>query len=155
MPLAERKIEVIATGPEVVERINAILAEKKIPKMQFYRACGITPGAYSQWKAGLTSPALKTLNKVASFLHVELTDLMFTPAKPTKQAKYQTRKRRAGVRYLSPATMRDRTASTVIQDAKDRYGIMFDTSKGATEEEILATIAFLRTLREQRSADED
>lgn len=154
MPLAERKTEVNALGPVVVENINAILVAKGIPKMRFYQACGITPGAYSQWKSGLTIPSFKSLDRIAEFLEVPVENLMGSRRNAVANVR-QNQKRRITHGYRPGVAVMDREINAVIQDAKDRYGIMFDASKGATEDEMLATIAFLRTLREQRSADED
>lgn len=153
-PMAKKPIAATATGPEIVENINAILEMKGIPKMRFYQACGITASAYSQWKSGTTAPTLKSLARIAQYLGVPLADLMGGKAN-LAEAVRQDRKRRANIGYTPPMALKDRRVNAVIQDAKDRYGIMFDASKGATEDEMLATIAFLRTLREQRSGDED
>ena len=151
---AESQSHAELSGPDIAKRINAILAEKGIPKAVFYRACGISSGAFSQWRTGTTTPTLKNLARIAQFLDVPLADLMGGKAS-LAEAVRQDRKRRANIGYTPPMALKDRRVNAVIQDAKDRYGIMFDASKGATEDEMLATIAFLRTLREQRSGDED
>jgi transcriptional regulator with XRE-family HTH domain len=53
-----------------IARYEAILKEKKIPKMQFYKDCGITDAAVSQWRKGKTNPAMSTINRIADYLNV-------------------------------------------------------------------------------------
>lgn len=58
------------------DKINHILKEKKIPKMQFYKDCGITSGAYSLWNQGKTNPTISNLYKIASYLQVPVSDIL-------------------------------------------------------------------------------
>lgn len=51
-----------------ISRYEAILKEKKIPKMQFYKDCGITDAAVSQWRKGKTNPAASTADRIAEYL---------------------------------------------------------------------------------------
>lgn len=53
-----------------ISRYEVILKERKIPKMQFYRDCGITDAAVSQWRKGKTKPAMTTISKIAEYLSV-------------------------------------------------------------------------------------
>ena len=52
----------------IAMRINALLAEKGIPKHKFYEDCGISSSAFSQWSTGRTVPKLKSLQKIADYL---------------------------------------------------------------------------------------
>lgn len=61
---------------DVVVRIDTLLAEKGIPKGEFYADCGITSSAYSQWRTGKTMPKISTLETVAEYLGVNVEYLL-------------------------------------------------------------------------------
>lgn len=61
---------------EVINRINALLKAKGIAKMQFFKDCGITGSAMSQWKSGLTQPRHATLTRIADYLGVTVSYLL-------------------------------------------------------------------------------
>ena len=52
----------------IVNRINALLAEKGISKQDFYKDCGITSASYSLWNTGKTTPRKKNLDTIATYL---------------------------------------------------------------------------------------
>lgn len=60
----------------IVARINALLAEKGIPKQQFYKDCNITSASYSLWNTGKTTPRLSKLQAIADYLNVTVEDLL-------------------------------------------------------------------------------
>lgn len=61
----------------VVNRINALLAEKGIQKRAFYKDCGITSASYSLWNTGKTTPRMKNLEVIADYLNTT-TDYLLT-----------------------------------------------------------------------------
>ncbi|MDE7243787.1 MAG: helix-turn-helix domain-containing protein [Oscillospiraceae bacterium] len=61
----------------VVNRINALLAEKGIRKQDFYQDCGITSASYSLWNTGKTTPRMKNLEVIAAYLGTT-TDYLLT-----------------------------------------------------------------------------
>lgn len=61
----------------IVNRINALLAEKGIQKRDFYRDCGITSASYSLWNTGKTTPRKKNLDIIARYLGTS-TDYLLT-----------------------------------------------------------------------------
>lgn len=61
----------------IVNRINALLAEKGIQKRDFYRDCGITSASYSLWNTGKTTPRKKNLDAIAAYLGTS-TDYLLT-----------------------------------------------------------------------------
>ena len=61
----------------VVNRINALLAEKGIQKKDFYKNCGITSASYSLWNTGKTTPRMKNLEVIADYLNTT-TDYLLT-----------------------------------------------------------------------------
>ena len=60
----------------IVNRINAMLAEKGISKQEFYEACGITSASYSLWNTGKTTPRRKNLEIIADFLNTTVEYLL-------------------------------------------------------------------------------
>lgn len=61
----------------IVNRINALLAEKGIQKQDFYKDCGITSASYSLWNTGKTTPRMKNLETIAEYLNTT-TDYLLT-----------------------------------------------------------------------------
>lgn len=53
-----------------ISRYEAILRERKIPKMQFYKDCGISDAAVSQWRKEKTKPSMTTVSTIAKILNV-------------------------------------------------------------------------------------
>ena len=54
----------------IITRIEGKLKERGIPKMEFYKRCGVSASAVSQWRKGKTKPSNETLQKIASELGV-------------------------------------------------------------------------------------
>lgn len=54
----------------LIARYEAILREKKIPKMTMYKECGISDAAVSQWRKGKTTPSMKSIERIAAYLGV-------------------------------------------------------------------------------------
>lgn len=54
----------------IITRIEEKLKENGIPKMAFYKRCGVSASAVSQWRKGKTKPSNETLHKMASELGV-------------------------------------------------------------------------------------
>lgn len=67
----ERKV-ILLTSRELVEIIEAELSKKKIPKGEFYKACGISSGHMSNWRRGLNYPQTPTLIKMSDYLGIDL-----------------------------------------------------------------------------------
>jgi transcriptional regulator with XRE-family HTH domain len=67
-----------------IARYEAILKEKRIPKMVFYKECGITDAAVSQWRKGKTAPATKTISRIADFLGVTAESLLVDSDTPKR-----------------------------------------------------------------------
>ena len=60
----------------IVNKINALLAEKGISKQSFYKDCGITSASYSLWNTGKTKPRMKNLEIIAEYLNVPVSYLV-------------------------------------------------------------------------------
>ena len=57
---------------EIVERIEAKLRELHIPKLTFYKESGVAGATFSQWRTGLRSPSMQSLDYIAKYLGVSL-----------------------------------------------------------------------------------
>lgn len=60
----------------IVARINALLAERGIEKKKFFADCKITSATYSQWNTGKTTPRMRNLAVIATYLGVPLDELL-------------------------------------------------------------------------------
>lgn len=79
---------------QVVARIKALAAERRIPLQTLYEAVGVTASAVSQWKNGKTNPAIETLNKIAAYLKTTtgyLIEGIEKPAPISESGSYQDR----------------------------------------------------------------
>lgn len=82
----ERKV-IFLTSRELVEIIEAELSKKKIPKGEFYTACGISSGHMSNWRRGLNYPQTPTLIKMSDYLGIDLMGKK-TPATENGDGRY-------------------------------------------------------------------
>ena len=62
-------------GNAVVNRINSLLAARGLSKTQFYKDCGISSAAMSQWNTGKTEPKRSTLEAIAKYLDTSVSYL--------------------------------------------------------------------------------
>lgn len=53
-----------------VERMESQLEKLGIAKQAFYSACGVSSSAVSQWRTGRTAPSQRTIEKIATYLHM-------------------------------------------------------------------------------------
>jgi transcriptional regulator with XRE-family HTH domain len=74
-----------------IARYEAILKEKRIPKMVFYKECGITDAAVSQWRKGKTAPATKTISRIADFLGVTAESLLVDSDTPKRVVTFSAK----------------------------------------------------------------
>lgn len=63
-------------GERLVQNIKALTVQKGLKMKELLALCGITSGALSQWKSGLTKPHTATLYKIATVLGVTIQDLL-------------------------------------------------------------------------------
>lgn len=77
-------------GSTIVNRINALLAEKGIQKQDFYKNCGITSASYSLWNTGKTNPRMKNLETIAAYLGTTTDYLLTGLGKKEKAPTIQT-----------------------------------------------------------------
>lgn len=63
-------------GERLVQNIKALTVQRGLKMKELLALCGITSGALSQWKSGLTKPHTSTLSKIATVLGVTIQDLL-------------------------------------------------------------------------------
>lgn len=63
-------------GERLVQNIKALAVQKGFKMKELLALCGITSGALSQWKSGLTNPHTTTLYKIATVLGVTIQELL-------------------------------------------------------------------------------
>ena len=111
-----------------ISKYEAILKSKKIPKMQFYKDCGITDAAVSQWRKGKTNPAMTTISRISEYLEVSVAYLLGEEAqkeKPTLQSESE----------LDPVTRE-----------------LFDIVNSSDEDELKALLEMARLIKKRRDA---
>lgn len=100
----------------IVNRINALLAEKGISKQKFYKDCGITSASYSLWNTGRTTPRKKNLDVIASYLGTS-TDYLLTGLGE-----------KGNITILTDKDRRDiaRDVDRIMEDLSESGELMFD-----------------------------
>lgn len=96
------------------------------------RMAGLSQGAINKWKTSV--PRADALFSVARILEVSPEWLL-------------TGEGQAEAQEAKPKIVGAGPLAELIQEAQDKYGIMFDLDKGATIEEVKATIAFIKAMR--------
>lgn len=108
-----------------ISKYEAILKEKKILKMQFYKDCEITDAAVSQWRKKKTKPAMTTISRIADYLGVTVGYLLGLEQKetPTLQAESE----------LDPVTQE-----------------LFEIVNNSDEDELKALLEMARLIKKRR-----
>ena len=122
---------------EILLRIRELRESKSLQQKELAIDLGVTQPTISDWESGRKIPSAKNTAKLADYFGVSVDYLLGreeTPAPETQDGS------------------EDREIREYLQMIKDdpKYRIMFDLAKDASLEEIKATAAFLRALREQR-----
>ena len=63
------------TGQDLVRLVQQQLVEKGIPKGEFYKACGITSTAFSNWRNGQNKPSEKNIKCILDYLGISESDV--------------------------------------------------------------------------------
>lgn len=135
---------------DLVERIKMLCADRGITLNQMEKALGFK-GTVARWADH--EPSIGKVRMVAQYFGMTVSELIedrwneidMSDAWDDETKKDPTLKNEDEVHN-------DEEIREYLQMIKDdpKYRMMFDLTKGATLEEIKATVAFLKTLREQR-----
>lgn len=120
----------------MIARIEALLKEKKLPKLEFYKQIPITPSAFSLWKKGETSPTKENISRMADILGTTEQYLMF------------------GGEKEKPVTASDELEKYIdMLRTRPEMRLLLDTQDGATKEQVEENVRFLDALRKAKNAD--
>jgi transcriptional regulator with XRE-family HTH domain len=121
-----------------MERIKELREERGMTQKELAEALGIDRTAIAKYESGASGAKSEMLEKLATFFGVS-TDYLLGRTN-----------RKAPVHELSDG-YEDAELREYLQQIKDDPStrMMFDLARGATLEEIKATVAFLKALREQ------
>lgn len=124
------------------ERIKALCQELGYTIQTLEKLAIISNGTIGKWKTSY--PRADYLNRVAKVLNTTSEYLLNGegPAHPPKGNISEV---------IAPENS---DLADYLQAVKDKYGLMFDLTKTASLSEIKATVAFVKTLREQGRDDE-
>lgn len=94
----------------MIERIEERRKVEGLSKSAMYKASGTSSSAFSQWKTGLTKPAMKSVIALAECLHTTPQYLMFgikesDPAAYTNWATLEQQELMRIISRLSPAAV--------------------------------------------------
>lgn len=57
---------------EIIERMEILIAQKRMKKKEFYEKSGISSSLYSQWNTGAVKPSMRFLAQAADVLDVSI-----------------------------------------------------------------------------------
>lgn len=133
--------------PQLTKRINAVLAEKGIKKETFYKDCGITSSAYSQWTTGKTAPRLSKLEEIADYLKIPMSYLMGYSQLPVYETTVDAGQQK------SPSSEEDerfqmyiKAIDKLTQGDQEKLKVIQDALELAPEQTIAKFELFLKTL---------
>ena len=117
-------------------RLRELRLNKGLTMKQVGLALGLAESTISLYETEKRQPDISTLGRLADFFEVSVDYLLGREETPAPETH---------------GGSEDREIREYLQLVKDdpKYRMMFDLTKDATLEEIKATVAFLKALREQ------
>ena len=123
----------------MIARIEALLKEKKIPKMVFYKQVPISASAFSLWRSGDTFPTNENISKMAEIVGTTEQYLLFGNSSEIKK---------------EPVTESDELEKYIdMLRTRPEMRLLLDTQDGATKEQVEENVRFLDALRKAKNAD--
>lgn len=118
-------------------RLRELRAQKGLTMKQVGTAMGLAESTISLYETGKRQPDYETLGRFADYFGVSVDYLLGREESPAPETRDGSE---------------DREIREYLQMIKDdsKLRMMFDLAKDASLEEIKATVAFLKALREQR-----
>ena len=153
-------------GPEIMERVEMLLDEKGISKMEFYAKTGINSGSASQWKTGMYSPSIRSVQKMAEFLGVTALYLITGD----ESAKYPGQKARENSKTTNIAkTTNVAKSSDIVKTSTSnvaqnmnaqnlfentiRFAMFGENSQYITDEDVKTVMDFAAFIAEKRKKE--
>ena len=110
----------------LMARYEALLKERKIPKMQFYKDCEISDATASQWRKGKHTPSMAAIKRIAEYLSVS-TEWLITGIDPQDAKKPATssdelseEEKQFILWYRNQASEKDKAIVKAIIEAEDK-----------------------------------
>ena len=139
-------------GPEIMERVEMLLDEKGISKMEFYAKTGINSGSASQWKTGMYSPSIRSVQKMAEFLGVTALYLITGD----ESAKYPGQKQKATQEQKAQETVQASVSNVSAQNLFEntiRFAMFGENSRYITDEDVKTVMDFAAFIAEKRKKE--
>lgn len=113
-------------------RYERILSTRGIPKMEFYKMCGFTDAAVSQWRRGKNTPSMKTIQAIADCLGVTA-EYLLTGAEQEEK----------------PLINDDEELTEYLEELKSRpeKRMLFSVTKNATKAQIEAIVKMIEEMQ--------
>lgn len=114
-------------GKNLAEYIDRRLLDAGIKKSRFFAESGISSATLSQWRTGQFQPSKSAIKKVADYFGISAAEL-------TGEERQE-----------------DDDLREYLDDLKNdpEQRMLFNLMRNATKDELRATVAFIRTLREK------
>lgn len=112
-------------GYQIVNRIKARVAELGLTMAEFYKDCGISSGAVSQWRSGRTAPSMASLQNIAVYLGVPLSQLLEETKSPAPNEGEAEREEFIRLYQAAPAWLQDQVRS-LLKAAEDDHAAQGD-----------------------------
>lgn len=141
-------------GPEIMERVEMLLDEKGISKMEFYAKTGINSGSASQWKTGMYSPSIRSVQKMAEFLGVTALYLITGD----ESAKYPGQKARensktSDIAKTSTSNVAQNMNAQNLFENTIRFAMFGENSQYITDEDVKTVMDFAAFIAEKRKKE--
>ena len=120
------------------ERFEQLLQKYGITAYKVAKEAGVTQTSLSNWKSGRNNPSISTLKKIADYFGVSLGYLMGTENEEPNAIDKEN----------NPIVLDD-DALELLEDLKNRPEMrtLFQVSRKASKEDILKTVAIIKTLK--------
>ena len=122
---------------EFIERLDLLLKDRKISKMQFLKDTGYSKNAYSEWKSGVTKSYMNKIDTIADYFGVSVDYLIGRTDDP------------APATDAIDSEFSDMELSDILDALKNRdeMRMLFSLTKDATKEDVLQAVKIIEALK--------
>ena len=112
-------------GEQIANKIKARVTELGLTMAEFYKDCGISSSALSQWRNGVTTPSLASLQNIAVYLGMPLSQLLEETKSPAPNEGEAEREEFIRLYQAAPAWLQDQVRS-LLKAAEDDHAAQGD-----------------------------
>ena len=116
-------------GNQIVNRIKARVTELGMTMAEFYKDCGISSGAVSQWRSGRTTPSMASLQNIAVYLGIPLSQLLEETKSPAPDEGEAEKQEFIALYEAAPAWLQEQVRS-LLKAAESGREVPGDDPKG-------------------------